>query len=37
VYFYEIRDVIVRVYNYEKFSLMSRNDVDEVFDLIGVL
>jgi hypothetical protein len=28
--------VIVRVYNYEKLSLISENNIDEVFDLIGV-
>jgi hypothetical protein len=34
--FYEIRGVKVRVYNYEKLSVMSRNDIDENFDLIGI-
>ena len=36
--FDEIRGVIVRVYNCEKLSLMSRNDIDKDFDfvLIGV-
>ena len=28
--------MIVRVYNYEKLNLISKNDIDEVFDLIGV-
>jgi len=28
--------VIVRVYNYEKLSLISENNIDEVFYLIGV-
>ena len=32
--FDEIRGVIVRVYNFEKMSLMSRNDIDKDFDLI---
>jgi len=36
VFFYEIRGVIVRVYNYEKLSLISENNIDEVFYLIGV-
>jgi hypothetical protein len=30
-------EVIDRVYNFEKFSLMSRYDVYEVFYLIGVI
>jgi len=34
--FDEIRGVIVRVYNYEKLNLISKNDIDEVFYLIGV-
>ena len=28
--------MIVRVYNYEKLSLISENNIDEVFDIIGV-
>jgi len=29
--FDKIRGVIVRVYNYEKLNLISKNDIDEVF------
>ena len=36
VFFYEIRGVIVRVYNCDKLSLISENNIDEVFDIIGV-
>jgi hypothetical protein len=28
--------VIVRVYNCDKLSLISENNIDEVFDIIGV-
>jgi len=34
--FDDIKGVIVRVYNYEKLNLISQNDIDEVFYLIGI-